>query len=197
MTSVLSRKNRAADLAIAGALFFIAAVAMLHVLRSEVDPLKGGMSFYAIGRFGTLMMGSFIALGVSQLALVAGFIRKQPPVPRSRAGLVLLAVSGAALLAVALFPSNAVPPVTRTDFAHVVASMIFFSGFAIASVLVSRRLRPEGHRPAAYVFAVGFGVTFLTLIVSSAPHGLLQRIAVGFALAWIVTISLCLRRHSS
>lgn len=194
MTSPLSQ-TRSASLAVAAALLFIVAVASLHVLRPDVDPIRWGMSFYAIGRFGSVMTAAFVAFGVSVLALVAGLAAIQPAGQGSRVGLSLLGLSGTALLGVALFPSNAVPPVTRTDFAHVLASMVFFLGFAVGSPLVSWRLRQS--RTTASVLAAAFVVTFIATILFRGSHGLFQRSAVAFALAWVITVASRLRGQAN
>ena len=109
---------------------------------------------------------------------------------------MLLAIGGVALLGVALFPSNAVPPVTRTDFAHVGASMIFFFGFALGSSLISWRLPPARGRALAIALATGFCASLLLMLAKAGDvHGLLQRIAVAFVLLWIVTLAVHLGRQ--
>lgn len=169
--------------ALASSSCFVVLVAVLHALRSDVDPLRWGLSFYAVGRYSALMTTAFLLLGTTAL-LVAAVVRRTAQ--HSRAGVVLLGIGGAALVAVAAFPSNAVPPATAIDVAHVAASGVFFLSFAAASQLISSRHADRRVRSLTMAIAVTYLLSLLlTFFGPEGVHGLLQRTTVAAAVLWL------------
>src|SRR3990172_12935085 len=79
---------------IAGVLYFILVVALLHFLRPEYDPVKRVASNYAVGPYGLVMTIAFFALGLSLFALAVGLYLGVDRTGRSGVGLLLLGVAG-------------------------------------------------------------------------------------------------------
>jgi hypothetical membrane protein len=181
--------------ALASSSCFVVLVAVLHVLRSDVDPFLWGMSFYAVGSYSALMTAAFLLFGVTGF-LVATAVRRSAQ--HSRAGVVLLALAAAALVAVAAFPSNTVPPANGNDVAHVAASAVFFLCFAAASQLISWRHTDRRMRSLTVAIALTYLASLLlTFFGPAGVHGLLQRTTVSAAVVWLAATALLLpsERH--
>lgn len=178
---------RAAALAHVGAVAFLALLIAVHFLRPDVDPFKDDVSAYAIGAYGALMSTAFVVLGVAVVAAAVALFGVAGGGRGVRAGASLLALAGLGGALVAAFPSNAPEPVTRTDYAEVAASLVFFVGFAIGSGLVSFSAWTGGRRDAAMTLSLGFLLCFLVMLFGPERfHGLLMRVAVGFLAAWLM-----------
>lgn len=67
-------KHRLRALALAGLLCSVFLVAILHVIRDDLDPVARRLSEYAVGPYGWLMTTAFVGLGCGLLAL-AGSLR--------------------------------------------------------------------------------------------------------------------------
>ena len=70
VSSTASKRSRtAAQLSFASAAAFVILLALLHVLRPDLDPSWRFISEYEIGRYGWLMRAAFFCLSLSVLAL--------------------------------------------------------------------------------------------------------------------------------
>lgn len=124
---------------------FVLLLAMLHLLRPELDPSWRVVSEYGIGRFGWMMNLAFISLGVACLALIAAL---WPP-PRTAAawiGVVLLAMSACGLLLAGVFTTDSLtaPATERTTAGrlHELGAMLDF--VPLAALILSLTLSGRG-----------------------------------------------------
>jgi hypothetical protein len=81
-----------ATVAILGTAYFVAAIAVLHLLRPDINPVERPTSEYAVGPFGYLMTSAFISLSLGTWALVVGLHRDLSLARLHRVGLGFLGV---------------------------------------------------------------------------------------------------------
>lgn len=107
----------AARVALGACMLFVVLLALLHVVKPELDPSWHFISEYAIGEYGWLMGLAFFSLAIAYVALV---IALAPHLRRfgGRIGLALLVVGAAGLVLAAIFPMDplmASPDATTTS----------------------------------------------------------------------------------
>jgi hypothetical protein len=83
VTDTSSKHKPSADewiamIATASFAYFVVAVLVLQVLRTDYGPLAVAISSYAVGPFGAVMTSAFIALSTGSLALFVGFVGLGP-----------------------------------------------------------------------------------------------------------------------
>jgi hypothetical protein len=114
---VAPRAAAASRIALAGAISFVALLALLHLLKPELDPSWRFISEYAIGTHGWLMAVAFLALAIAHAALALAL----RPELRGVAGLAAsgsLWVSAAGLALAGIFttdPITAAPDAATTS----------------------------------------------------------------------------------
>jgi hypothetical protein len=86
----------AARLSFAGAAMFVVLLALLHLIKPELDPSWHFVSEYAIGDYGWMMVLAFLSLALSYVALFMA-LRSQVRTLAGRVGLGLLLVSAVGL----------------------------------------------------------------------------------------------------
>jgi hypothetical protein len=86
---------------------FYVLLALLHLLKPEIDPSWRFISEYAIGRYGWLMSLAFLLYSVAWLALFVA-VRPWSHTRMGRLGLGLVLISALGLLIAGLFPSDPV-----------------------------------------------------------------------------------------
>jgi Protein of unknown function (DUF998) len=183
MTIATSSRSTAAALAwvaAATAVFDLVVLAVLHVLRTDVDPATDAVSDYAVGDYGTLEVLAMLAVGLGALALTAAL--HQTP-RRSTVGLVLLAVFGLAKVAQAFFPIDVGDETTISGGIHNVLGTVAFVALPVAAVLLSRsRGRVE------MVVAVLLAGAMLAVLTSNAVggFGIAQRVFLVLSSTWVL-----------
>jgi len=108
--SAASSSSTAARLSLAAAGLFVLLLAVLHLVRRDLDPSWTVISAYALGEQGWMMTAAFASLGVACASLVAA-VWPQTTTKADRLGLVLLSVSAIGFALAALFPSD---PITAS-----------------------------------------------------------------------------------
>jgi hypothetical protein len=130
-------------LTISGASLFILLLAVLHVVKPELEPSWRMVSEYAIGRNGWIMAAAFLSLSVSCAAL---FFAVKPHVRTigGRIGLLFLLISAISLAAAAIFTIDPVTAnkeeLTTHGNLHGLVSMIGIPGLSVASWLITLSL---------------------------------------------------------
>lgn len=128
-----------ARLALIAAATFLLLVAILHVVKSELNPSWHVISEYAREPFGWVMQLAFFCLSLSCIALVVAL---WPYVPAL--GLKLLAVAAIGAAGAGLFITDPITVAkndsTPSSILHGVFSLIFIFGFPIAVTVVGRSL---------------------------------------------------------
>jgi hypothetical protein len=201
-------------LALAGILgigSFALLVAVLHVVRSDFDPLSRTISEYASGNYGWLVQVATLGLGLGSLAVVAALVRTARPVP-SRLGVALLLLWSVAVSVAAVFPSDLIDLAAEMELSaagavHVLAVLVALPSFAVGVPLVTRRLRRSSQwrpfrRPvgALALISVGGLVVFVAVAVVTATGatrpllGLGERILLAAYLGWLLAVAVLTRR---
>jgi hypothetical protein len=84
----------------------LAAMASLHVLRPDLNPITQVMSYYGPGPYGFLFTISLAALGIGLAALTALLRRGLAPEERSAVTLSFVAIAATSAFAVAIFDAD-------------------------------------------------------------------------------------------
>ncbi len=102
-----------ASAAMAGAAAFTVVVLAFHLLRPDLDPALDYISYYAVGRYGALMVAAFVALGLGCVALALA-VRGATRGAISLIGCTLLGLAGLGLIVGGIAPSDleGAPPTT-------------------------------------------------------------------------------------
>jgi Protein of unknown function (DUF998) len=167
-------------MAAATALCYLVALAVLHVLRTDVDPATDPVSDYAVGAYGTLHVLATLAVGLGALALTAAL--SQTP-PRSTAGLVLLGVFGLAKVVQAFFPIDVGDAATTSGTLHNLLGNVAFFVLPVAAVVLSRwRGRIE------LAIAVLLAVATVAVLASETVggYGIAQRSYLILSSIWVL-----------
>jgi hypothetical protein len=197
---------------------FVVLLAILHVIKPELDPSWRPASEYAIGDYGWVMMIAIFSMALSCVALFVA-VRSQIETIGGRIGLGLLLVVAAALVMAGIF---AVDPVTikgpeemtTHGMLHGLAGSIFIPSLPIAGVLISRSLK-RGHAwravrsiqwtAHAMWMSVAAMIHLATVISSGGTlgpgswNGWLNRLVVVSYWVWLMTVSwwaIQLRKHA-
>ena len=203
-TATAKRVAQLSMIAMVGIAYFVAAVAVLHILRPDYDPTQRVMSNYAVGPYGFLMIIAFLALAVSKFALALALYRGMTPASRSRTGIILLGIAGLGVLLAAIFPTDVTPddsPVTSVGVIHILVSVIGFLCLLAAMFLLSRRFKKDERwqsfsRPslALALAALAAFIAFMVIQATATPvGGIAQRIFVALYLLWLFLTAIRLR----
>jgi Protein of unknown function (DUF998) len=175
--------------AAATAVFYLVALAVLHLLPTEVDPATDPVSDYAVGDHGTLSVLATLSVGLGALALTAVLHQTRRS---SMVGLLLLAVFGLAKVVQAFFPIDVGDETTASGTIHNVFGTVAFFTLPVAAVLLSRsRGRVE------LVVAVLLIVAMLGVFVSDAVggYGSAQRVYLVLSSIWVLVTAVGLLRQ--
>jgi hypothetical protein len=181
----------AAAFSLVGLVTCVAAVATLHVLRPDLDPVSERISQYATGPHGWLMAAAFVALAVGLAGLgVALAARVEPAVP----GPVLVAAGLVGASGAALSAAYRAGAPRGGDQVHSWASLLLVLGvLVIAGGTSFASSRRGARRRAADRLGARLVTTGAVLVV---PSTALQHTVVGGAtqrLLWLVLVAWLLR----
>lgn len=178
------------------------AMAMLHVVQRDLDPVHEPVSFYVHGNHGWLLPVALGFFGVAAIVLAASAAIV------SRTAGRLLRVFGFGMLITAVVPSDRWFPWEATPTAGgivhaataVIAPVLLFVAMATAGPTSGRTARIETPWAAAYLLAMigsaaSLGCGFL---LDTAPPfiGLAERVLAVSAVAWIATAAIRARHRA-
>ena len=176
--------------------FTAIAIALLHVLRPDLDPFHRAISEYVIGPYGSLMTVTFFSQSLGSLALAAIMIREGRGQRRTRIGGALFIIAAIGGVVAGVFPADPVSPYSRTTTGaiHMAAGLARFLALSFALPLLSAALatHPRFEKVAKALTFIGvlFVITFLVSIVILANidlFGLGQRTFIAMLLIWMCT----------
>lgn len=177
---------------LAGASFFLLSIALLHIVRSDVDWTTHYVSDFVNGPMGWLFVASALLHGSGNLALGIGLggslgeSRRPPWASR------LFIISATGILIAALFPTDpANSPTTWVGLVHrsaVTASFILeLAALFLFAMAFARSRRWKPHARLSLVLAVlaagGLSFFFFLLVIEQLP-GLGERTALIAFTAW-------------
>jgi hypothetical protein len=202
-TATATGTGRATGLSLAAILLVLAcfaAMVVLHVVRTDLDPVRQVMSEYANGRFGWFMTAAFYAVGLGCVALA---LRLGRGMPRRRLSLVVRAVlvlGGLGLILAGVFEvERPAVPDTIEEVIHSDATLTAFTLIITAMLLfaVLCRWDPRWHdfRATATVLAVVAAAAgaFSPFAGRTTWSGLAQRILGVTVVAWLLFCALHIR----
>jgi hypothetical protein len=176
------------------------AMVVLHIVRTDLDPVRQVMSEYANGRFGWFMTAAFYAMG---LACVALAVRLGRAVVRRRLSVavrVLLGLGGLGLILAGVFEVErpAVPDTvdeiihsdaTLTAFTLIITAMLLFA------VVIRRDPRWRDFRRLAAALAILAAIAgaFSPFAGQTTWSGLAQRVLGLTVVAWLLLCALHIR----
>lgn len=171
---------------------YAAVIALLHVLRTDLDPKYRYLSEYARGPYGALMTSTFFVLSVGSLAVSVGLYRSVTSRLRFAPGLLLWLAWACSVFLAGIYTGDLQgTPHTRMGRIHDHMGMIAFPSASAALLLLSLGLRWEkGWRSVwhrAMLLSVIALVSFLVLdrFGQMGLGGLDQRIFLAATLIWM------------
>lgn len=183
--------RRPAVVGAAAVLTSVAAVAALHVLRPELDPAGHRLSEYAVGPWGWVMTGAFVAFAVGLWSLRHG-VPTHGPLRPARA---LLAVAAAGMTVSAVFETDAMRPDALREVVHSTASSGAFLALVAAALWTATVARSAcaWSTPPALPDALT-ALALLGAIAGPIAHdgpwtGAVQRASYLVLIVWLVVLS--------
>lgn len=185
---------------------WLALVLIAQAANPEQSALSMGMSGLARGRFGWMMRLSFLARGLSGLALVGTIQRGVPDSAQSTVGLAFFLAWGAGSALLAAYDTD-MPGEEPTNHgrAHAAIALISYVAAATGMVLISWVFRDAEETaalarwalPIALFAAVAMVVQFGGFAAAARSMdeglgryaGLLQRIFVGSVMLWTALVA--------
>jgi len=182
-----------AAIAVLGVMYFFVAVSVGEFLRPMYDPVERTISELAVGRYGSLQISAFVALGLSLVALPLGLWQRVRATITSRLGLGLLLVGGVTCFAAAAFPTDLrnAASVTLSGQIHEVSASVGYACLITAMLLLSWHFRRDVPWRAFHLPSSGLSLVGLATLLAMAATGnsdiagLLQRIMALTLLTWV------------
>ena len=193
---------------------FVVLLLALHGLKSNLDPSWHFLSEYAIGKYGWLMQGAFLALAAANLGTLAAIRDSLKTVSaKIGAGLFLVGTFGTVLAGLCVTDPINTPAEAQTlsGTLHNVGGGLGLLGFVGTLILTTRLLRdPQWRlaRPAVglatALLILGFLISFVSIAMLTArnngvfgpdtPVGWPNRIGILSGCAWLAIIAWQARR---
>jgi ABC-2 type transport system ATP-binding protein len=172
--------------AIALLLTSVGCLLLLHVLRSDLDPIEARLSEYAIGPYGALMTTAFLAMGLALIALslLIGASGNSAGVQRLVAPLIALA--GVGLILSGIFETATGSPVIEVIHSRASAtSVLALTAAAVASS--TRRASGRSGAVARVITLVAVVAVAISPILHDTPwSGIGQRVVWLALAAWLL-----------
>ena len=177
----------------------VAGVAVLHVARTELSPVRDRLSEYANGPDGVVMTVSFVTLGAGTILVGLSLGAAGPMHGWSRAIPLAVIAAGFGMVVSGLYATDPAGAATRNERVHSLASgsaTMMLIVAAVASAVLSRARRPREPVSAAGVLAfaaLGFGAVS-PFLHGTALTGLSQRALWVTLMGWLLVTSWHLAR---
>jgi Protein of unknown function (DUF998) len=190
---------------IIGIMLVVLLEVIVQLLPPHYNPLSQSESDLAVGPYGFLMALDFVIGSVLLLLFIMAFWRVIPKEGQSRSGLILLSVAAICKLTIAFAATDlTLRPETIHGTIHAVVALVSFFCEALGLLLLARSLRHVPNMRPSPRFLVGLAIVTLvwsvivivTVVVSTqiGVWGLLERVATGLSLVWVLIVSLGLWR---
>jgi hypothetical protein len=202
-TSTPDRTERATGaslLAVVLVTICFAAMVALHVVRTDLDPVRDVMSSYANGRYGYLMTAAFYAFGVSAVVLAIRLGRAMARRPLTVVVRVLLALGGVGLVLAGIFEvERPAVPDTLEEVIHSNATLTAFSLIIAAMLVFAAVCRRDPRWVDFSGIALGLAVVaalagaFSPFAGQTPVNGIAQRVLGLAVVMWLVLTALHIR----
>lgn len=184
-----------------------AALVVAPMLRPDVNPLRSGLSHYAVGPWSGVQSAAFIALGIGSLALAGALWLIASGDLWTRLAAVMLGLASFSVAGLVAFPMGAGGPVTPIGDLHLTAGASatgwqFLAAGALLPGLRSWRYEEQVTRLGFLLLGLSLpGAAALRVAVSrpdlQIPEGLAMRVVIVPLLLWWTLIALTIRRRAA
>lgn len=179
-----------------------AVVAVLHLLRTDLDPVREVMSGYANGSHGILMTVAFYALGGAALAMAFRLPRATRRSAVATTIAVLLAAGGLGLILAGIFEvERPLIPDTIEEVIHSDAAIGAFVLLIVAMVLFTVVCRRDPRWSGFFTVAVTLAAlataaaAFSPMADSTPLTGIAQRGLALLVFTWLLLVAVRIRFH--
>ncbi len=185
------------------------AVALIFapILRPDVNPLRDGLSHYAVGPWGGLQSAAFIALGVGSLTIAGSLWLVSNGNRWTRIAAVMLGLASFNIVGLAIFPMGEGGPTTLIGDLHLTAGTFAIGWQVLSFGALLLGLRAWRHKE----LIIRFGIVLLGITLLGAasvqiaswrpdlniPEGLAMRLVVVPLLLWWALVALTLQRAAT
>ncbi|HVN80693.1 MAG TPA: DUF998 domain-containing protein [Terriglobia bacterium] len=176
--------------------YYVIAILLLHLLRTDYDPGYRYLSEYVVGPYGALMTSTFFVLSIGSLALSLGLWRSVSSKLRFLPGHLFWLAWACAVFLAGIYPGDLQgSPQTRIGQIHNQMGAVAFPSAALALLLLSFPLRWEQRwRPlwgTAVVLSLAVVVCFWMWdrLEGIRLGGLDQRVFLSITLAWMLILA--------
>lgn len=184
--------RKLAGIALAGLAWFVAGVALLHVLRPDLTPASHMISEYAVGQLGWIQTLNFLALATGTAALFLA--ARRGPIPLGTVAKSLVGAFSVTTYLSAVFETGSG---TWQAQVHELVGVLGFLALMVAAFTAARSLRGSAWarlRRWSLLWGAAMVVTFpLVPLLGEAGMGIGQRLFIACALGWLATIAATLR----
>jgi hypothetical protein len=184
-----------------------AALILMPLLRPDVNPLRSGLSHYAVGPWSGVQSVAFIALGIGSLTISGAIWIVSGSNLWMRTAAVMLGLASFSFVGLALFPMGRGGPMTPIGDLHLTAGTfaIGWQFVSVAALLLGLRTwRHEGQ-----IIRLGIALLVITLLGAAAvqidiwrpdlriPEGLAMRLVIVPLLLWWAIVAVMIRRRAA
>lgn len=174
--------------ALLGILWFIIAVALLHILEPALAPTTSTVSEYVLGPYGWLMRTAFFALALGSAALAAR-LRSARSLGSATRLLLWVWVTGVAIAGI--FPTD--PGGAASSWhaiIHGIAASVSLLSLYLAelSSLRSRKLAPRTLTTVTGIVCVFIPAVVVLGVIGLLPFGLIERCILAAHMAWLLGV---------
>ena len=203
-------QERAAVLAtvgLAGISVNAAALVVTPMLRPDVNPLRSGLSHYAVGPWSGIQAAAFIALGIGSLTIAGALWIVANGNLWTRIAAITLGLASFNVAGLALFPMGEGGPMTPIGDLHLTAGTLAISWQFLSAGALLLGLRAWRHEEQ--VIQLGIVLLGITLLGAAfvqiahwrpdlqIPEGLAMRLVIVPLLLWWALIALTIRRRAA
>jgi len=178
-------------------LYFIGDLAVQHVLRPSYDPVRAFVSAFVVGRYGSLQVAAFAALGIGLICLAIGLRKTLTASIWLRGGATLLVVCGVSTLSAATFTTDLPGAVaTAGGIVHATAAIVGYCTLVGAMWALSVHFLTDPRWTGLAGWSILLAVLGLILLVmllftlDTVIAGLTQRLFGLSTFVWLLLVSL-------
>ncbi len=180
-----------------------AVLVLMPILRPDVNPLRDGLSHYAVGPWSGVQSVAFIALGVGSLAIALALWLISGGNRWLRTAAVMLGLASFNIVGLAIFPMGEGGPLTPIGDLHLTAGTFAFAWqfVAVGALLAGLGAWPQGKQ------LIRLGIALLGIALFGAasvqvaiwrpdleiPEGLAMRLVIVPLLLWWTLVALAIR----
>jgi hypothetical protein len=173
---------------------FVLVFLILGFVKPNYSPVSQVVSEGSIGQLGWIQVANFLVFGSALVVFAIGLWVGFGDRVSGRVGSVLIAIAGVGIFLAGPFVADpGANVVTSHGAIHIAVSLVAFAGLAGAAVAFARRFAADR---GFVIFSILVAVVIPFSFVGSgfeSGAGLIQRVGLVFALAWLTLLGLRLR----